>query len=270
MSHDTDNNTSSTGSVGAVTISIPPFKSNDPYLWFTRLEHYFLANHVTSQTTKFGYASSILPDEVAEQVRETLINPDPANPYDVLKQKVIKIASLSDQKAIDQLLSNISLGDRTPSQLKRDMCNILGDRRVDPKIFYQLWLRRLPHNIQQILAFGDEDVEIDKLAEIADRMYERMSPQVTSVLENSSEERIKALERKIDVLTSQLMTMNCERRSSNSYRRRRSRSRSIRRYALQQNICWYHQKYGVQAKRCTQPCAFQQHRSSGNEKASGL
>ncbi|CAH8856252.1 unnamed protein product, partial [Trichobilharzia szidati] len=120
MSFNTDNDTLSTRSVAAVTISIPPFKPNDPYLWFTRLEHYFLANHVTSQTTKFGLASSILPDHIAEQVRETLIHPE--TPYDVLKQKVIKVASLSDQKAIDQLLSNVSLGDRTPSQLKSHMC----------------------------------------------------------------------------------------------------------------------------------------------------
>ncbi|VDQ02950.1 unnamed protein product [Trichobilharzia regenti] len=201
MSLITDNDTSSTRSVAAVTIYVPPFKPNDPYLWFTRLEHYFLANHITSQTTKFDYASSILPDEIAEQVREMLTNPDSGTPYDVLKQKVIEIASLSDHKAIDQFLSNVSLGDRTPSQLKSHICNILGDRKIDTKFFYQLWLRRLPHSIQQVLAFGDEDIDIDKLAEIADRIYERMSPQITSLLDKSSDERIEALERKIDVLT---------------------------------------------------------------------
>nr|CAH8871972.1 unnamed protein product [Trichobilharzia regenti] len=168
---------------------------------------------------------------MAEQVRETLINPDPETPYDVLKQKVIKVASLSDQKAIDQSLSNVSLGDRTLSQLKSHMCNILGDRKIDTRFFYQLWLRQLPHNIQQVLAFGDEDIDIDKLAEIADKMYERMSPQVTSVIDKSSDERIEALERKIDVLTKQLMTMRVNRQPSASYRRQRSRSRNVREYS---------------------------------------
>ncbi|VDQ11023.1 unnamed protein product [Trichobilharzia regenti] len=234
MSFDTDMKTSSKRSVAAVTISIPPFKSNDPYLWFTRLEHYFLDNHVTSQIAKFGYASSILPDEIAEQVREMLINLNPETPYDVLKQKVIKVALLSDQKAIDRLLGNVSLGDRTPYQLKSHLCNILGDQKVDTRFFYQLWLRWLPHSIHQILAFGAEDRDIEKLAEIANRMYERMSPQVTSLLDKSSDECIEALERKIDVLNGQLMTMRFIRQPITSYRRQRSRPRNLRKYSLQQ------------------------------------
>ncbi|CAH8499645.1 unnamed protein product, partial [Schistosoma margrebowiei] len=106
---------SQTPSVRSINVTIPPFKVTDPQLWFTRLEHYFVANRVHTQRDKFGHASSLLPDEVADNVREILINPDIEKPYDALKQAVIKAVSLSDRQAIEQLLSQVQIGDRTPS-----------------------------------------------------------------------------------------------------------------------------------------------------------
>ncbi|KAH9596536.1 hypothetical protein MS3_00000928 [Schistosoma haematobium] len=169
-----------TPSVRSINVTIPPFKVTDPQLWFIRLEHYFVVNRVHTQRDKFDHASSLLPDEVADNVREILIKPDIEKPYDALKQAVIKAVSLSDRQAIEQLLSQVQIGDRTPSQLKNYVRSIIDDRKVDKNIFYQLWLRRLPANVQQILAVEDSDVDIDNIAKIADRIYERMkqtSPQ---------------------------------------------------------------------------------------------
>ncbi|CAH8459970.1 unnamed protein product [Heterobilharzia americana] len=258
---------SNLGSVGAINLPMPCFKFNDPQLWFVRLEHFFMANHITSQNTKFGYTSSVLPEEVAEQVRETLLKPHPDTPYDVLKQEVLKATSLSDQKAVDQLLSSICLGDRTPSQLKRHMQSLLKDRNVDNRLFYQLWLRRLPSCIQQILAVGDADIDIDRLADIADRMYERMPKPVESIAEPTQNDRVAALERKIDILTGQLTALQLNRRSPKFCRSRsRSRDRTTSRIASKSRTCWYHKKFGSKARRCLLPCDFKTF-SSGNGKA---
>ncbi|CAH8636396.1 unnamed protein product [Schistosoma rodhaini] len=81
-------------SVGVINVTIPSFNVNDPQLWFIRLENYFVANRILLQRHKFGYASSLLPDEIADKVREVLTKPDEVNPYDVLKQAVIKALSL--------------------------------------------------------------------------------------------------------------------------------------------------------------------------------
>lgn len=77
------------------------------------------------------------------------------------------------------------------------------------RVFYQLCLRRLPQVIQRVLAFAGEHIDIDRLTQLADNMFEAMSPQVTPVLNKSSDERTEELEHKIDDLTGQLMIEKC-------------------------------------------------------------
>lgn len=60
------------------------------------------------------------------------------------------------------------------------MTDELGDRIVDKRQLYQLWLRRIPQNIQQILAIEDDGVDFDRAADISDRIYERTRTQWVS------------------------------------------------------------------------------------------
>ncbi|VDP55471.1 unnamed protein product [Schistosoma curassoni] len=180
-------------SVGAISVPLPIYNPRKAELWFARLESFFVANKITNQSTKFSYANSLLPDDVIEQVPDVIFKPDPDSPFDCLKREVIRVTSLTDQQTIDQLLANVELGDNTPSQLKRHMTNLLGNRTVDKRLLYQLWLRRLPQNIRQILAIGDEDVDFDRLADIANRIYERSKTHLVSQIQSSSADEIAEL-----------------------------------------------------------------------------
>ncbi|CAH8500953.1 unnamed protein product [Schistosoma haematobium] len=243
-------------SVGAISVPLPIFNPRKAELWFARLESFFVANKITNQSTKFSYANSLLPDDVIEQVPDVIFKPDPDSPFDCLKREVIRVTSLTDQQTIDQLLANVELGDNTPSQLKRHMTNLLGNRIVDKRLLYQLWLRRLPQNIQQILAIGDEDVDFDRLADIADRIYERSKTHPVSQIQSSSADEIAELRRSVDTLTKQIAQIqllnasHSKRRGTSTSRRRRSPS------TTRHNICWYHRTYGKQARKCTPPCNF--------------
>lgn len=161
---------------------------------------------------------------------DVIFKPDPDSPYDCLKREVICVTSLSDQQTIDQLLANVELGDNTPSQLKRHMTSVLGNRIVDKRLLYQLWLRRLPQNIQQILAIGDEDVDFDKLADIADRIYERTRTHSVSHVQTNSTDEIAELRQTVDALTKQIAQLqlsnarHCKCRGRSRSRTRRSPS----------------------------------------------
>ncbi|KAK4467588.1 hypothetical protein MN116_000252 [Schistosoma mekongi] len=247
--------------VSNINLSVPPFKSTDPALWFGRLENYFAANNITSQKRMFGYASTSLPDEVADQVREILLSPPVDAPYDHLKQTVIKVMSLSDYQTIEHLFSNVRLGDRTPSQLKNHMRTMLGDRIVDKRLFYQLWLRKLPQSIQQILAVEDSTASMDELAMIADRIYEHTYCQAVETIDKPPMmDRCDVLERKIDALCKEIRSMGVR---HDSPRRRRSKSLGRRRYspvrADAASICWYHRKFGNRARQCISPCSYFKH-----------
>uniref|UniRef100_A0A0L8I7L5 DUF7041 domain-containing protein n=1 Tax=Octopus bimaculoides TaxID=37653 RepID=A0A0L8I7L5_OCTBM len=110
------------------------------------------------------------------------------------------------------------LGHRTPSQFLRRMKQLLGDESLPDKVFKQLFLQRLPSNTQVVLASTRESTSIEELAELADKIAERRS-------------------------------------SSRPHRYgRRSCSPSASRNS--HDTCWYHRKFGTQARKCTNPCSL--------------
>ncbi|BHF68522.1 hypothetical protein SprV_0301155800 [Sparganum proliferum] len=93
-------------------------------------------------------------------------------PYSTLKAKVLRLNSVSDRQRYHQLLKEESLGDRKPSELKCRMRSLLGDMQVDDIFVREMFLERLPADVQTILASGSQDLTVSQLAETADRMIE--------------------------------------------------------------------------------------------------
>ena len=134
----------------AVSIKLPPYWSNDPALWFSQVEAQFTTRGITSETTKYAHVVGSLQPEVAQEVRDLLINPPAENPYIRLKSELVKRTSASEQQRLHQLLNAEQLGDRKPTQLLRRMQQLLGERQLEPSIMTQLFLQRLPTNAQAV------------------------------------------------------------------------------------------------------------------------
>ena len=140
------------------------------------MEAQFLTRNITSQSTQFAYVIASLPPEIAQEIRDLLISPPTENPYDVLKATLIRRTSASEQKRLHQLLIAEELGDRQPSQLLRKMRQLLGDTVLEDGILRQLFLQRLPQNIQLILASTPSTMSLEELSLLADRILEVASP----------------------------------------------------------------------------------------------
>ena len=170
--------------VSAVSVKLPPFWPADPEVWFAQVEAQFLTRGIRSQKTRFDYVVSSLNPEFATEVRDLLLRPPADNPYDTLKTELIKRTAASEQRKLQQLISGEELGDRKPTQLLRRMQQLLGDQPgagTDANTFLrELFLQRLSPNVRMVLASADKNMELHKLADMADKVVEVAAPTVST------------------------------------------------------------------------------------------
>ncbi|XP_071821767.1 uncharacterized protein [Apostichopus japonicus] len=280
---DPEKKTETQSRLAAVSLKLPPFWPNDPTIWFAQVEAQFTTRGITSEQTQYAYVVASLQPEIAQEVRDLLLHPPAKQPYSTLKSELIKRTSASEQRRLHQLLISEELGDRKPSQLLRRMRQLLGDSKLDDNFLRQLFLQRLPTNVQLILATTSETIDVEQLAVIADKIMEVTpsvhqvsaivpTPTVNSVNAPSTEmaelrEMVAALTLKVEALGRQQGNRTNRSRSKprdgkSSQRRTRSPS-SERSHAGSQ--CWYHWQYGAAAEKGTPPCNFQ---TSGNQNKS--
>ncbi|XP_064469742.1 uncharacterized protein LOC135384471 [Ornithodoros turicata] len=107
------------------------------------------------------------------EIRDIVINPPSSNPYDKLKEQLIKRLSESQQQRLRQLLTTEELGDRTPTQFLRRMYQLLGDESsaLDESILKELFPQRLPQTVRMILS-ASASVPLRELSELVDRIME--------------------------------------------------------------------------------------------------
>ncbi|XP_064480015.1 uncharacterized protein LOC135393534 [Ornithodoros turicata] len=169
-------------SLAAVAVKLPPFFDRNPSVWFLQAEAQSHLAGITSQRTKFYHVMSALTPSAAYEVYDILANPFPTTPFDQLKQALLQRTTSSSRPPLQQLLSQEELGDRRPSQLLRRMRQLLGDisASLDDTILCELFLQRLPQNLQMVLATA-ADMSLDQLATLADAVVEVASPTLSAV-----------------------------------------------------------------------------------------
>ena len=287
----TELQTSGGAVAAAVSIKLPPYWPDDPVIWFAQVEAQFSTRGISSEQTMYHYVVSSLQPEYASAVRELLVTPPTTNPYQVLKTELMKRTTASEQKRLHQLLTAEELGDRTPTQLLRRMEQLLGGKQLEISIFRQLFLQRLPHQVQTVLASSRDTMTVQQLAELADKIIEvsppsrpcfstsSMTASIVSPPSQPEDDNVKKLAEQVQQLTLQVQSLTKElhqdRGRPNRYSgRRRSRSRSRSRDRNSQGDhqpkahagaeCWYHWQYGENAKKCTPPCSWQNNQRSSS------
>lgn len=237
-------------------LKLPDFWINDPVLWFIQVEAIFFKNNLTDSEGKFNNVISVLPPEVISSVREILLSPS-NNSYDVLKSAILKKTTLSDTKRVQQLLSQTSFQTEQPSQILCHMKQLL-DRfaPLDSLLIRELFLQRLPPDIRLILA-ANKHADVAELAEIADSLVDSGTinlPECNSLKRKPDEadQRVIQLSKDVAELKKivQELNINCH---SQGKKNNQKGNQTLQ-------LCWYHSKFGINARKCIQPCNW-----TGNE-----
>lgn len=247
--------------IAAVSVKPSPFWKSMPVLWFDQLESQFELSRITNQRTKYNHVLSVLEGDIIRVVSDVVRNPHPTEPYNRLKETLINRLSASENSKLSQLVNDLSLGDRQPSQLLREMRE-LGEGRVGEDFLRTLWLQRLPENMQAILACTPGS--LSELATCADKISEVLGKSSSIFALSSSQ--TNGNKNSIDDLAAQMAELKADfkkllrsRSSSRNRFRSKSRSRHISPHQYNSTLkdfCWYHQKFGIKASKCIDPCSF--------------
>ena len=138
----------------------------------------------------FTHVVEALPSEIAEEVEDILEHPPTEKQFDVLKEAILSRLERSDNAKLRELLNNVSMGDRTPSQLLRFMKSLLGRRHMNESIMHQLWFEKLPQAMTHILMAFSEEKTPSQLTELADKIADtyHQKPPVSQVSSENHKE----------------------------------------------------------------------------------
>lgn len=261
---------------------MPAFDEDAVDIWFSQVESIFTVTRTTDDLLRFNVAKAIVPAKHLKQFRSIIVTP-PTNgtAYTELKQKIIDYFAETESTRLRRLLSDVQLGDRRPSRLLDEMRE-LSNNSMDEKMLGQIWRQRLPQNVQQILAGAQEATSLADLAKMADSIQEvekqRTVGAITaqsSIVSDTNAAIIAAIT-ELTKKVSALATANngavgngSGRRSRSQYRSRAATpapnsgtSNNAAANANNENAgpsqCWYHRMYANEARKCVQPCSFQQ------------
>ncbi|XP_029715439.2 uncharacterized protein LOC115269770 [Aedes albopictus] len=258
----TDVNNTAGGTVNKVAIKIGPFWKRDPTLWFAQLEAQFTLNQVTREDTRYFHVLAAIDSEILACCSDIIRDPPANGKYSALKDRIISEYSTSEQNRMQQLLRGCELGDRKPSQLLREMRDLARDVITDEKIIKSLWMQQLPETTQAVLKVSEATLQLAQLAEQADKLADitrtRSISSAGTTWEDNKDIGFEELRKQISVLSDEIAAFRQE--------RGRPRSRSFSRFLGgtrsgsrgNHPYCFYHRKFGANARSCRSPCQFKQ------------
>ncbi|KAK7504021.1 hypothetical protein BaRGS_00004753 [Batillaria attramentaria] len=239
--------------INAVTVKLPDFWIKSPEVWFARAEAQFGTKGINQDQTKYDYVVSALDINTAEEMQAILTNPPNEEKYIALKTALIKTFGKTQAQKDAELLHLNGLGDKRPTSLLRKI-NALND---DPKTLKRaLFLANLPSDMRSILA-GHNIMDTEVLAEAADRIWETRSLNVQQVSMATPETHGTnlALFSARDMDTQPVEQNVSALRSA----KRQRQPPSQRGTTNAPPVCFYHQRFGPDARRCQPGCKFATH-----------
>lgn len=256
--------------LATVTVSsrIPEFWCDQPRLWFVQCEA-ILGPQKVGDDTKFNLVVAKLGKDCIQQVSDILLKPPESRKYEALKTRLLTVYEESENRQFQKLLSEMQLGDQKPSQLLRRMRDLARGKIADETLSI-MWQGHLPASVRAVLAVCDKQ-EIQKLAEIADKVMENTQPlHVAEVQPTSFTNDNAFIISEIAKLSMQVKNLERGRfrryGSSRHTSRSASRGRNMRRRTPENAdwLCFYHNRFRNRAKKCIEPCAWNKNKQQEN------
>lgn len=254
----------------APSIKLPAYDDNIEH-WLLLVEAIFTnAPADVDDGQKFGLLLGALPTSKVKDVENVLTSPPRTEKCKALiKALKKKIPQQGDEDTFRELLS-MQLGDMEPSALLQHMQSLNAKRtaKLPGPVIRSLHLQKLPSSLQSLIETTGAALDDDAYAELADKILRREAaavakhrePQLAPLGQVSAVSRPRSttdLEAQIKDLQQQLATLQAQLKPSTT------RDINARQRPAARDLCYYHSRFGKDARNCEQPCSFQGNASSG-------
>ena len=255
------------------TPKIPKFFREDLISFFVIVEATFRQARIHLESTKADYLIASLDHDFIPHIKHLIeMEPKPIDIYTQIKNTLIASFSVCAETRLRRLLIGEVISEGKLSLLLTRL-RTLNDGNCTDNIIRSVFSEQMPSNIRAILAMANVE-NLQELANLADKISEAAQPLNYQVSAASSSPNIVANTSSVsvpvdpfasmaDILTKQFDTLPNEIRnlkatpqhrgrtnSRNFQRNNRSRSRSSH------SRCYYHQRFGKNANKCSQPCSW--------------
>lgn len=257
--------------VHRASIRIPPFWPTEPEMWFWQVEKQFSIGGITRDQTKFDYVISNLDLRYLSEVRDMMHRSPPTAKYETLKTELIRRLGSPQEQKTKRVLEHEEMGDRKPSQFLRHLQALAG-LDVPEHLVRSLWMGRLPSSVQAILATQSKS-DTATVAELADAVFDALPRQhvmAATPVKTGIDATIEEMSHTITSLNNKITQVQHEiaeiRRRDRSHSRSRSAARESTRSTSsgRGDLCWYHFKFGNNARKCRSPCSRRPENSTGS------
>ena len=270
------------------TFRLPHFTPDEPDLWLVQVQCAFDVSGVHSDELRFKLLVANLPAGIAAQVKDVIRT---TRSFTALSTALQTRLAQSRAERLQSLLSRQQLGDQKPTLLLRSMRNELsaaGDAPADTELFRTLFQQRLPQSVRAALALLPADSSLDTLAQAADRYLDATGPEQRVAAVAAAQpappppaaappapgatgleyvvatlvakmEQLEASNRRLQDAIHQGRSQGrsqSRRRQSSRPRRPQTPARAQSPAHTGQRLCWYHEQFGAEARRCTPPCTW--------------
>lgn len=248
----------------------PRLTANDIEAWFMSWGYWFEASGIFDDLRKFNTILAALDPTVLPQLSGILSSVPPTNRYDYIKERITKHYRESNQKIINRLLSDMTLGDLKPSQLYFEMKRVAGNVGITDDALKELWARRLPDYARIAVAgTGRPTLEFTQQADaiveaLRSSTIAAVSTSVTTSTHSDTSSQnaptgatneMSALIAGIQELTREFRSMKNDRSRQQSRDRTPSRNKRDRSTSSKSKLCYYHRRFGDKATKCACPHA---------------
>ena len=249
-----DNAASDAIAAAAPNLNLPPFPSTDATPWFLRVEALFRLRAITSPSRKADYVIGALPTDVFDQISGWLSSQEDAVQYSDLKQQIIRRCSPTPEERSKRIMDllRLPLGDQRPSAAFREMKSLSTLLQPDGStktldLVRVLWLLRLPQDIRAMITKFSSMSE-DELLEQADSLLGASTMASTSSTVAATSSTVAATTPEDDDDDPPVMAAQ--------QRRLRLRPQRPPAEVSRRSPCYFHKRFGSNARNCRYPCSF--------------